>query len=567
MPGKDLREEIAVLKAQISKLKKAHLGLVFEDKSEDIVEQCQNKVPVLKEVVKNRLNLSEEYPNNLMIEGDNYHSLSVLNYTHKGKVDVIYIDPPYNTGAKNWKYNNDYVDKEDTYRHSKWLSFMRNRLTLAKNLLKDDGVLVCAIDENEQAHLSVLLERIFATYDRYTITVIHNPGGIQGNNFSYTHEYAIFLIPSGKKLIGLQDRRNDPDIRPLRDVSKGDHLRKDAKNCFYPILVKDKKIIGFGDVCADSFHPNSANVVRKDGVIEVYPIDPTGNERKWVFARQTVERIKDELTAVENKSRKILDIHRTKTMFKYKTVWTDKKYNANIFGTKLLRDILPNCDFDFPKSLYTVYDCLQAVVGSQPNAIVLDFFAGSGTTGHAVLEMNKIDGGHRKFILCTNNENNNGGKGGIAESVCYPRIKAVINGYENKRGKKFTGLQSNLFYYQTDLVDTEQIHKVSDEAKIRITHQAGEMIAVREDTPIEVERNDWWQIFEDTNKLTAIYFREDKKKLVELVETLEKKHRPVALYIFSWGSNEYKGEYSSSNIRVEDIPEPIIEVYKELNRI
>ena len=251
----------------------------------------------------------------------------------------------------------------------------------------------------------------------------------------------------------------------------------------------------------------------------------------------------------------------------YKTVWTDKKYDASEYGTKLLREILPKCDFDFPKSLYTVYDCLFAVVGSRPNANVLDFFAGSGTTGHAVLEMNKIDGGNRKFILCTNNENNNGGNGGIAESVCYPRIKAVINGYKNKKDEKTAGIPSNLFYYQTDLVDIEQIHKVPDEAKIRITYEAGEMIGVREDTLNEIEKNDWWQIFEGTGKLTAIYFKEDKTKLGELITKLEKKNLPTALYIFSWGKNEYKGEYSSANIRVEDIPEPIIEVYKEINRI
>lgn len=565
--AKSLKEKVAELEAQVRKLKKSNLGLVFEDKTEDVVEQSKTQVPILKEVAKRHLDLDEEYPNNLMIEGDNYLSLSVLNYTHKKSIDLIYIDPPYNTGAKNWKYNNDYVDKDDEYRHSKWLSFMRHRLNLAKNLLKDDGVLICAIDENEQAHLSVLLEQIFAAYDQYTITIIHNPGGIQGNNFSYTHEYAIFLIPKGAKLIGLQDRRDNPDVRPLRDVSTGNHLREDAKNCFYPILVKDGKIIGFGDVCDDSFHPESANVTRKDGVVEIYPIDPSGNERKWVFARQSVEQIKDELEVVENRSRKILDIVRTKTMFNYKTVWTDKKYNANIFGTKLLREILPKCDFDFPKSLYTVYDCLFAVVGQRPNATVLDFFAGSGTTGHAVLEMNKTDGGNRKFILCTNNENNNGGNGGIAESVCFPRIKAVIKGYKNKKGEKISGLPSNLFYYQTDLVDIEQISRVPDDKKISITYEAGEMIAVREDTLDETEKNEWWQIFEGNGKLTAIYFKEDKAKLAELIAKLEKKNMPVALYIFSWGKNEYKGEYSSDNIRVEDIPEPIIEVYKEINRI
>ncbi|MEX2090610.1 MAG: DNA methyltransferase, partial [Candidatus Paceibacterota bacterium] len=332
---------------------------------------------------------------------------------------------------------------------------MRHRLNLAKNLLKDDGVLICAIDHNEQAHLGVMLDTIFPTYEKVCVTIIHNPGGIQGDNFSYTHEYAYFVFPRGSKLISRVDR-DDVGATPLRDWGGDESKRDTAKNCFYPIIVKDKKIIDFGDVALDNVHPKSANEKQKDGSIYIWPIDGNGVERKWRFARQTVEEIWGELKCEENKGEFV--INRYKSQYRYKTVWTDKKYNANIFGTKLLREILPNCDFDFPKSLYTVYDCLLTVARHRPHATILDFFAGSGTTGHAVLEMNKIDGGNRKFILCTNNENNNGGNGGIAESVCYPRIKAVINGYKNKKSEKVAGLPSNLFYYQTDLVDIEQIH-------------------------------------------------------------------------------------------------------------
>ncbi len=567
MTDNTLQKKLTELEAQIRKLKKNKLGLVFENKDEDVVEQSKTQVPVLKEVVKKRLNLSEAYPNNLMIEGDNYLALSVLNYTHKKSIDLIYIDPPYNTGAKNWKYNNDYVDKDDEYRHSKWLSFMRHRLNLAKNLLKDDGVLICAIDDNEQAHLGVLIEQLFPVHEQHAITIIHNPKGVQGTNFSYTHEYAIFVVPKNKKSIGDRSLTEDEIyVSNLRNWGN-ESERTDAKNCFYPIILRSGKIIGFGDVAPDKIHPRTANEKQKDGSIYVWPIDEKGIERKWRYARQSVEEIKNILQIKESRGG-VIQIMIAKDYGTYKTVWTDKKYDASEYGTKLLREILPNCDFDFPKSLYTVYDCLFAVVGSRPHATVLDFFAGSGTTGHAVLEMNKIDGGNRKFIVCTNNENNNGGEtGGIAESVCYPRIKAVINGYKNKKSEKVTSIPSNLFYYQTDLVDIEQLHKVPDDAKIRITYQAGEMIAVREDTPNEVEKNEWWQIFEGKDKQVAIYFKEDKAKLAELIANLEKKNLPMVLYIFSWGKNEYKGEYSTANIRVEDIPEPIIEVYKELNRI
>ena len=567
MTEKDLQKEIVTLKSEIRRLKKNYLGLVFEDKPEDIMTQCRENVPVLKEVKARRIVSDDQNQNNLLIEGDNYHSLSVLNYTHKKNIDLIYIDPPYNTGANNWKYNNDYVDKEDEYRHSKWLSLMRHRLNLAKNLLKDDGVLICAIDDNEQAHISVLIESIFSAHEQHAITIVHNPKGVQGKNFSYTHEYAIFVVPKDKKIIGDRSLTEEEIyVSNLRNWGN-ESERTDAKNCFYPIIISNNKIVGFGGVSPDNFHPKSANEKQKDGTVHVYPIDEKGIERKWRYARQSVEEIKDILQIKESRG-DLVQIMIAKDYGTYKTVWTDKKYDASEYGTKLLRKIIPNCDFDFPKSLYTVYDCLFAVVGNRPQANILDFFAGSGTTGHAVLEMNKVDGGKRKFILCTNNENNNGnGTGGIAESVCYPRIKNVIKGYKDKKNEKVAGLGGNLFYYKTDLVNIEKIHKIPDEAKIRVTYEAGEMIAVREDTLNEVERNEWWQIFEGKGRITAIYFKEDKSKLGELIEKLEKKNAPVAIYIFSWGKNEYKGEYSSVNIRVEDIPEPILEVYKEINRL
>jgi adenine-specific DNA-methyltransferase len=567
MLEKDLQKEIITLKSEIRRLKKNYLGLVFEDKKEDIMTQCQENVPVLKEVKTKRIISDDQAPNNLLIEGDNYHALSVLNYTHKKNIDLIYIDPPYNTGAKNWKYNNDYVDKEDEYRHSKWLSLMRHRLNLAKNLLKDNGVLIIAIDDNEQAHISVLVESIFSGYEQHTVTIVHNPKGVQGTNFSYTHEYAIFVVPKDKKIIG--DRfltEEEMYVSNLRNWGN-ESERTDAKNCFYPIIISKNKIVGFGNVAPNGLHPKSANEKQKDGSIYIWPIDEKGVERKWRYARQSVDEITDILQIKESRGG-LIQIMIAKDYGTYKTVWIDKKYDASEYGTKLLREIVPDCGFDFPKSLYTVYDCLFAVVGTRPQANILDFFAGSGTTGHAVLEMNKADGGKRKFVLCTNNENNNGnGTGGIAESVCYPRIKNVIKGYKDKKNEKVTGLGGNLSYYRTSLVNIEKIHKIPDEAKIRVTYEAGEMIAVREDTLDEVDKNEWWQIFQGKGRITAIYFKEDKSKLGELIEKLEKKNAPVALYIFSWGKNEYKGEYSSFNIRVEDIPEPILEVYKEINRL
>lgn len=350
---------------------------------------------------------------NLIIKGNNLLALHSLKKQFAGKIKLIYIDPPYNRGgnADTFIYNN-------RFKHSTWLTFTKNRLEIAKKLLKDDGIIIVAIDGNEQAYLGVILDEYFPEYEIHCIIIIHNPGGNQGTNFSYTHEYAIFIIPKGKKLIGLQDRTDKPDIRPLRDVSTGNHLRTDAKNCFYPIFIKEGKVVGFGDVSPDNFHPNSANIKKQNGVIEVYPIDPSGNERKWVFARQTVESIKDDLVVEYNKKRMIYDIVRHKTKFTYKTVWTDKKYDSNEHGSKLLKKLVPNNKFTFPKSIHNVYDCINAVVSDDKNAIILDYHAGSGTTAHATLLINQKDKGNRKFILVEQMD--------YINSVTVPRVQKVM---------------------------------------------------------------------------------------------------------------------------------------------
>lgn len=565
--NKELLEEIEKLKRQNKTLKsRKKYGLVWEDEKEpeQIVLDCQVKIPILKEVKAKEIVTDKEKPVNVLIEGDNYHALSVLNYTHKKRIDVIYIDPPYNTGAKDWKYNNDYVDINDLYRHSKWLSMMSKRLWLAKNLLKDDGVLVCAIDDNEVNHLGVLLEEIFKDYEIYCVTIVHNPRGVQGTNFSSTHEYAYFVFRKGLKVIGSR-KLNEDEIywSNLRNWG-GESSRTDARNCFYPISIKNNKIIGFGDVPKNDFHPKK-QTEEKDGKFYIWPIDVEGVERKWRYARQSVESIIQFLRLKNSKGR--IEIEIGKPYGTVKTVWQNSKYDAAGYGTKLVHSLVPETHFDFPKSVFNTYDCLAPIIAERKNAIVLDYFAGSGTTGHAVMILNKEDGGNRKFILCTNNENNNGnGAGGIAEKVCYPRIKKVIEGH--KDWLDITKIPANLSYFKTEMVDIEHISHVSDEQKIKLTYQAGDMIALREGTFEEVEKDEWWQIFKDGTKYTAIYFKEDKKKLNELVKKLSKLKEKVVLYVFSWGKNEYKNEFTEyKNIKIEDIPEPIIDIYKEVNHL
>ena len=544
---------------EIKRLKKRKkYGLVWEEEAEDVVEICKDKLPVVKEIKNKAIITEKNKPVNLLIEGDNYHSLSVLNYTHEKKIDVIYIDPPYNTGARDWKYNNDYVDINDQWRHSKWLSFMEKRLTLAKRLLSKNGVLICTIDKNEHATLGVLLQEIFIGREIACITIVHNPAGVQGKNFSYTHEYAYFVYPKNGEYIGKTTREKDL-VSPLRDwgtISKRDQ----AKNCFYPITVKDMKIIKFGNVCKDGFHPESSNVKNKDGSVNIYPTDQHGIERKWVFSRDSVEKIKKELFCKKVKNEII--IKRRKTSAKYRTVWDDKKYYANIHGSKLLNNIVRG-KFPFPKSPYAVADCIKAVIHNRDNSIILDFFAGSGTTGHAVLHLNKEDGGNRRFIVCTNNEDNDGDGFKIARDICYPRIKKVIKGYVGLNDKKkYEGLSGNLRYFRTDFVDAEP----TDKNKKKLTSQATEMLCIREGTFDIVLNKKTFKIFKNNNYYTGIIF--DQLSISEFKNKIKDIKAKFSVYIFSLGDDNFDEEFADikQKVKLSPIPEAILRVYRRIFR-
>ena len=355
---------------------------------------------------------------NLLIEGDNLEVLKVLQRSYSRRVKLIYIDPPYNTG-NDLLYPNDFQDGIRAYLevtgqmeggltmssnpeaggryHTNWLNMMYPRLRLARGLLAKDGVIVCTIDENEVTNLGSLLKEVFeeGSYDHVCISIVHNPRGIQGTNFSYTHEYAYFVFPRGTKAI-VDRKLAAEDITWSQFRNWGtESERTDAKNCFYPVIVREDVIVGFGPVSADDEHP--AQTEMRDGLTHVYPIDRSGVERKWRYARQSVDAIAHLLRA--RRTAEGYEIEIGKDFGTYRTVWTDKRYDANEYGTKILKALVPDSPFTFPKSLWSVYDCVQAVTGNDPNAIVVDFFAGSGTTGHAVWELNKNDGGSRRFIL------------------------------------------------------------------------------------------------------------------------------------------------------------------------
>ncbi len=558
---KELLSRISELEVEIKKLKDKKYGLIWENKPEDVVLQCKENIPILREVKNRKIVSDNSSPSNLLIEGDNYHSLSVLNYTHQGKVDLIYIDPPYNTGATDWKYNNNYVDDTDPWRHSKWVSWMQKRLSLSKRLLKNTGSLIVAIDDYEVNSLGLLLEELFPNYDRSLIIVEHHPQGAGSNTISRTHEYAYVCVPEGVGIQGREIVAIDDNWSLKRSGQGENNWRQYRPKQFFAVLVNEKtrKVVGVGqELKYEDKYPKGKN---KDGFLMIYPIDRDGGERAWRYNRQTMQNLilKNQIEYSKNGALSVRKSgEKQSPIF---SVWKDTRYNAGTSGSNLLAEILGTNKFPYPKSLFTLIDMVNMIVKFNYEALVLDFFAGSGTTGHAVLELNKQDGGNRKFILCTNNENK------ICEEVTYERIKRVSKGYKNKKGEKVEGLGGNLSYYKTDLVNIDKLHKISDESKIKVTYQAGEMIAVREDTLDEIEKNDWWQIFDGNGKSTAIYFKEDKSRISKLIQLLEKRCVPVTLYVFSWGKNEYRNEYASDLIRVEDIPEPILEVYKEINRL
>ncbi len=484
-------------------------GLVWEKEKEDFEIQLKDNVPVLLEISEKEIVCDLNQTTNLLIEGDNLHALKILEQTHRGTVDVIYIDPPYNTGAKDWKYNNSYVEKENAFRHSKWICMMEKRIRIAKKLLKEKGVFICAIDENELAALWLLLEDIFGeAYAIDCISIVHNPRGVQGKNFSYVHEYTLFVYKKGLEVIGTRDIALDEiewsNFRNWGDESE----RHDAANCFYPIFVKDNEIIGFGDdITKTDIHPRQTEYDEENGCYKVYPIDTKGVERKWRYERGTVEGIQHLLRVVPKEG--YFEIELGKDFESYRTIWNDKIYDANEYGTKILKSMVPKNDFKYPKSVYNVRDCLLSVVKENPEAVILDFFAGSGTTAHAVQLINKEYGGNRQFILCTNNavgekkekeyKKKYGEinpklarwkkwceKYGIASSITYPRIRSLYLGYSHSADEKtvlfaqkigVNQLKTNNLYKKMDEIKSQNSDKY-DSVKIVIEDGVAKVIGI-----------------------------------------------------------------------------------------
>jgi len=549
-----LNAEIERLKKELKKRKK--YGLVWEDKPEEVVEMCKEKLPVLKEVKNKEITTDKDKPVNLLIEGDNYHALSVLNYTHAKKVDVIYIDPPYNTGARDWKYNNDYVDIEDAFRHSKWIAFMEKRLRLAKQLLKDSGFLIVTIDHNEIFNLGSICDEILGENNRVgLVTVVHNPKGRNlANFFSFNSEFMLVYARNVSKAkfrdIAIDDEvkqtfnlRDDEGYYRLTNFMRArtHSSRKMKPNFYYPIYV--------------SADLQKMTLKRKKGYHEVLPITADGQEMTWKTLPRTFDIRNQEkgYFVAQYERGRIQIFHKYREQQVFKNVWTDKRYQSEFHGTNLLKDILGKTTFNYPKSLYAVEDILK--ITTNTNSIILDFFAGSGTTGHAVLELNKEDGGNRHFILCTNNENN------ICTDVCYPRIKKVIEGYKNLKGEWVEALGGNLKYFKTDFVDYDE---PTDRNKIKLTQQATEMLCVKEGTFEKVIDNERFKIFKNSSHYTGIIW--DQTAIQAFKKAVKDIKEKFSVYVFSLGDETFDDEFEDvkQKVQLSPIPEAILRVYRRI---
>jgi adenine-specific DNA-methyltransferase len=481
-PAKEAPQE--VLRVKGDKVVLAIDGGTEEIASDDLVVVAEFGEPIYPGLRRlGSIDRGGDKPAHVVIKGENYHALEALRFTHAGKVDCIYIDPPYNTGARDWKYDNDYVDADDGYRHSKWLAFMERRLRLARDLLNPDAsALIVTIDEKEVHRLGLLLDQLFPEVRTQMVSSVINPAGTgRQNEFSRTNEYIFFLQFGDLVVQPMAPETPEPvpvEWEPFRrrDLSS---IRPTRPRQFYPIFVdhESKTVAGTGDPLPRDV--DRMTVEARDGCATVFPVRKDGTEMNWALTREAFERRLEkgyvrvgrhqpggpqEYVISYLRTGPITDIEAGRAVVSGKrkdgsviakypdgkrrmplTQWNLASHDAQRYGTTLLNALAPGHRFPFPKSLYAVEDTIRIAVGENRKAVVLDFFGGSGTTAHAVARLNREDSGRRLSILVTNNEvsadeaEELARQGlrigdpawesrGIFEYITRPRVEAAITG-------------------------------------------------------------------------------------------------------------------------------------------
>ncbi len=532
-------------------------GLVWEDKVEDVEERLRDQLPVLREA-KDKYILSDdpEAPNHIIIEGDNLEALTALSYTHEGKIDVIYIDPPYNTGNKDFVYNDSYVDSEDSYRHSKWLSFMNKRLKIAKRLLSEKGVIFISIDDNEQANLKLLCDVVFGATN-FIANIIWEKADSprmdakiisSRHDFIVTYAKDITTLPLNKlKVFDVPEHYNKTDekgrryyLKPLRYMGNADR-REDRPNMYFPIIA-----------------PDGTSVV---------PIRADGSDGRWRWSREKVEEEKYRLEFIKTKkgwsvnTRLYAD---NMSDIPVETLWYNKDVESNRQAIATIKQIFGSeKTFTNPKPVKLIQRIIQ-ITGDE-SSIILDFFAGSGTTLHATMQLNAEDGGHRQCILVTNNENN------ICEDVTYERNKRVIIGYTTPKGQKVEGLHSNrLRYYRTDFISRDRTQRNMRQ----LVNAATDMLCIKEDLYTERQVLGRWKMipqvaryFSDGKKhMLVVYNEQAASKLAEMIAETDFGGAKLKIYIFSPERYAFDDEFYEVQDKVQlvALPAAIYDAYQKV---
>ncbi len=546
-------------------LKTPTFGLVWEEKTEDVIERLRDELPILKEV-KERAIISEDKaaPNHVLIEADNLEALVALTYTHAGKFDAIYIDPPYNTGAKNWKYNNDYVDDTDAFRHSKWVSMMEHRLVIAKELLSDEGILVLTIDDYEIENITLLLDAIFGEDNRLaTIVIKNNPSGRSTvTGVSISHEYALFYTKSKFATLGRLPR-NDKQIARYKESDEQGYFewvnfrkhggyKEDAPSMYFPIYIKkDGSSFRIPKLeWQDSI--KEYNVLEEPNSNEFIslPIDENGRPRRWKWSLERTLRETSDMTIRQDRDKQYAVYIKARMKDEGMlplSVWDDKLYSSTEYGANLLSSILGGKLFDYPKSLYAVIDSLK-VAHVKKDSLILDFFAGSGTTMHATMMLNQEDGGHRQCFLVTNNESN------ICEEVTYERNKRVILGYTTPKGEQVAGLTGNsLRYYKVEHTPRKHTH----ENKMLLAQAMTEMLQIKWNAYDEPERFGslrvkprYMRYFSGDEDVLIIYVPEIIPYIVKEIKAMDN-GKKLHVYVAADGNYAYSEEFGEVIKRIE----------------
>ena len=523
--------------------KQKKYGLVWEDKPEDVEERLREELPVLiEDTGKAIVSEDTDAPNHILIEGDNLEALTALAYTHEGQIDVIYIDPPYNTGNKDFVYNDQFVDKEDSYRHSKWLSFMSKRLRIAKRLLSDKGVIFISIDDNEQAQLKLLCDEVF-NQNNYVGEFAWQKRKGGGNDSAYIaidHEYVLVYANS---IFSLDEKWRIPyEAEYLKRYNK-----EDANGRFYYDTLSRPGLnnpIIYDVVCPDG------SVIKKG---------------TWQISEDTfkVELEKGNVDFIKNKQGGYTVVHKVRIPERGRVIRSIISDVSNKDAADEMFDIFGNKKiFSNPKPKDLIYKLIQ--LSSKTNSTLLDFFAGSGTTLHATMQLNAEDGGHRKCILVTNNENN------ICEEVTYERNKRVIQGYTTPKGEEVPGLTGNtLRYYRTDFISRDR----SPRNMRALVAASTDLLCIKNDIYKEAKlagRNINPKIAryfaEGGRSMLVIYDERAISAIVKILETVEPGKEKIKVYVFSAGSYAYDDEFEEVADKVElcALPDAIYQAYQKV---